>query len=132
MKKHQHINPFTDMDQFVGSLKKEDVRYSKMTRNFKWVMWVFAPLYAGMFLFNPYGGVDWTERVGGLCYALGFIFFALILRMYNNEFKSVDYGVSVVEMLMLAAKRYNIFQRKLLLIIAPILLVDAGMVFTIR
>ena len=131
MKKHQHINPFTDMDRFVAGLQKEDVRYSRLTRNFQWIMWVFAPLYAAIFLLNPDKGIVMTERIGGLCYALAFIIFALIFRKFNNEYKSVDYGVPVVEMLTLAAKRYNMFQRKLILIIAPILLVDAGMVLVL-
>jgi hypothetical protein len=128
MKKHQNINPFTNMDLFAENLRKEDVRNSKMTRNFQWIMWIFAPLYASIFLLNPDKGIMMTERLGGLCYAAAFIIFALIFRKFNIEYRSVDYGVPVVEMLTLAAKRYNMFQRKLLLIIAPILLVDIGMV----
>jgi hypothetical protein len=131
MKKHQHINPFTDMDRFIGGLQKEDIRYSRLTRNFQWIMWVFVPLYAAIFLLNPDKEILLPERLGGLCYALAFIIFALIFRKFNNEYKSVDYGVPVVEMLTLAAKRYNMFQRKLILIIAPILLVDAGMVLVL-
>jgi hypothetical protein len=128
MKKHQHINPFTDMDRFVESLQKEDVRYSKLTRNFQWIMWILVPLYAAFFLLNPDKEILMTERLGGFCYVLAFAIFALIFRKFNYEFTSVDYGVPVVEMLTFAAKRYNMFQRKLLLIIAPVLLIDAGMV----
>lgn len=131
MKKHQHINPFTDMDRFVAGLQKEDVRYSRLTRNFQWIMWIFAPLYAAIFLLNPDKEILLPERLGGLCYALAFTIFALIFRKFNIEYKSVDYGVPVVKMLTLAAKRYNMFQRKLILIIAPILLVDAGMVLVL-
>lgn len=131
MKKHQHINPFTDMDRFIGGLQKEDVRYSRLTRNFQWIMWVFAPLYAAIFLLNPDKEIVMTERFGGLCYAVAFVLFALIMRKFNFEYRSVDYGVPVVEMLTFAVKRYNMFQRKLLLIIAPILLVDTGMVLVL-
>jgi hypothetical protein len=128
MKRHQYINPLTDMDQFIGSLQKEDIRYSKLTRNFQWIMWILVPLYAAFFLLNPDKGIAMTERFGGFCYVLSFAIFALIFRKFNSEFTAVDYGVPVVEMLTLAAKRYNMFQRKLLLIIAPVLLIDAGMV----
>jgi small-conductance mechanosensitive channel len=128
MKKHQYINPFTDMDRFITSLQKEDVRYSRFSRNVQWIMWVFAPLYAGMFLLNPDMDTLWTQRIGGLCYVIAFVMFALILQKFNNEFKSVDYGVSVVEMLTSVAKRYRLLQLKLVVIIAPILLIDAGMV----
>jgi len=131
MKKHQHINPFTDMDRFIGGLQKEDNRNLKMTRNFKWVMWVLVTLYAFVFLFNPDKEITLTQRIGGLCYVIAFAIFGLIFRKFNIEYKSVDYGVPVVEMLTLAAKRYNMFQRKLMLIIAPILLVDAGMVLVL-
>jgi hypothetical protein len=128
MKKHQYINPFTDMDRFVTNLQNEDVHYSRLSRNVQWVMWIFAPLYAGMFLLNPDMDTLWTQRIGGLCYAIAFVLFALILRKFNNEFNSVDYGVSVVEMLTSVAKRYRLLQLKSVMIIAPILLIDAGMV----
>jgi hypothetical protein len=128
MKKHQNINPLTDMELFVNKLHKEDIRYYKLTRNFQWIMWILVPLYAAYFLFNPDKEILLTERIGGICYALAFTLFALILRKFNMEYKSVDYGVPVVEMLTLAAKRFNLFQRKLSLIIAPVLMVDAGMV----
>lgn len=128
MNRHQNINPLTDMDSFIRKLHKEDKRYYKLTRNVQWLMWIMVPLYAAFFLFNPDKGLLITERIGGLCYVIAFVIFALVFRKFNMEFKTVDYGVPVVEMLKLAAKRYSLYQRKLLLIIAPVLFIDAGMV----
>lgn len=129
MRKHQHINPFTDMDLFIQGLQREDVRYYKMTRNFQWLMWILVPLYTALFIFNPARGILLSERIGGVCYVIAFILFALIFRKFTKEFKNVDYGIPVVAMLKLAVKRYSLYQRKLLLIIPPVLIIDAGMVF---
>jgi hypothetical protein len=131
MKKHQDNNPFTNLNGFVEGLKHEDKRNWRMTRNVKWLMWLLAPLYAALFLLNPSKDILLTERIGGLCYALGFVLFALILQKFNREFKSVDYGVPVIEMLTQVTKRYNLFWRKIRLIVFPVLLIDAGMVLVL-
>jgi hypothetical protein len=128
MKKLQNINPFSDIDRLIDGLQKEDNRNIKIVRNFQWVMWVLVPIYIAIFFIDSDEGFVWFGRIGGLCYALAFASFALVFRKLYNEYKSVDYGVSTVEMLTQAVKRYNLFQRKLVLVIAPVLLVDAGMV----
>ena len=126
MKKYKNINPFTDIDLLIGGLQKEDNRNLKMTRNFQWVMWAFVLLYALRFLIFPGNDINWTERLGGLFYVLAFASFALAFRKLYNGYRSVDYGVSTVEMLNQAIKRYKYLHRKLPMIIIPFLLIDAG------
>jgi hypothetical protein len=129
MKKHQYINPLTDMNQFVGSLQKEDNWYSKLTRIIQIMMVVLAFVYAAVFIFNPDPSINLLKRIGGFCYVLALVFFILILRKLYLEFRYVDYGLPVTEMLRHVIKRYGLFQKKLLWIIGPVLLVDASMVF---
>jgi len=131
MKKHQHINPFTDLDLFIGGLQKEDNRNLKMTRNFQWVMWALVLIYAIVFLIIPDKEMIWSKRLGGLFYVLAFALFALVFRKLNSDYRSLDYGVSTVEMLKKAIIRYRFLHRKLSLIIAPILLIDAAMVLVL-
>ncbi len=131
MKTNNNNNKFPDFDTFVGGLQKEDVRNLKITRTFQPVMIILAVLYALVFQFDTEGG--WEQRVGGICYAIGFLLFALIFRKFYKEYRDVDYGVPVVEMLTSAIKRYKMFQRKMLLIIAPVLFIDLGMILiTVR
>lgn len=131
MKTNHNNNRFHDFDTFVGGLKKEDSRNLKITKIFQPIMLTLAVLYALVFQFDTEGG--WEQRVGGICYAIGFVLFALIFRKFYKEYRDVDYGVPVVEMLTSAIKRYKMFQRKMLLIIVPVLFIDLGMILiTVR
>ena len=128
MKKLKNINPFTDTEQFITGLKKEDTRNLRLTRRFQWIMWAFVLLYGTFFLIIPAKDIILTQRLGGLSDALAFAVFALVFRKLYLDYRSVDYGVSTVEMLKQTIIRYHIFHRKILLIIPPILLVDLGTV----
>lgn len=124
MKTYRNRPPFDNLDQFTQSLQKEDERNRKLTRNFQWIMWTLAPLYAVIFMIEP----EWKLRIGGLCYAAAFILFALVFRMLNKEYREIDYGQPVKILLQKAAIRYNLFQWKLLKIILPVIILDTGMV----
>jgi hypothetical protein len=126
MKKQQHINPFTDMDRFVGGLKKEDKINLKATWIIQILVWVVVLMYSLKFLVFPKEGMIITERFGGLLILLSFVLFSLILLKLSKKYKSLDYGVTVVEMLTQSAKRYKLFATEELQSIVPLLLMDVG------
>lgn len=67
-------------------------------------------------------GID-LGQLGFLFFSLGFVGFALLFRSLHQEYKSVDYGVSTVEMLTKAADRYRLWHRKTYLTIIPVIMV---------
>jgi hypothetical protein len=116
------------MDQFIGKLQKEDKRNLLLTRNFRWIMWSLAILYAIMFIVRPFSTNTIYEHIGWSLYVLTFVSFGFIFNYLKKEYQQVDYGLPTLKMLENAAKRYKLFQRKVLLASAPVLLLDAGMV----
>lgn len=129
MKKHSNINPFTNIDQFIGDLQKEDSRNIKITLILQFIMWFFFLLYILIFFVIPDKTMTGYDRIGGLFYILAYAYIALTFIKLHNNYRSVDYGVSTVDMLKQAIKRYQYFHRKLPVIIVPFLLIDIGMVF---
>jgi hypothetical protein len=119
---------FENMDDYIGRLKSEDKRNMVLTRNFIWLMWILAGAYACLTISIILYGNNLYRQIGLSLYVLAFILFALIFRYLKKEYQRVDYGLPTLEMLKEAAKRYTLFQRKTLLVITPVLLVDAGMV----
>ncbi len=119
---------FGNMDEYIGKLKSEDKRNLVLTRNFIWIMFIMAGVYACLTISIALYGDDLYRQIGFSLYVLAFILFALIFRYLKKEYQRVDYGLPTLEMLKEAAKRYKLFQRKTLLVIAPVLLIDAGMV----
>ena len=49
-----------------------------------------------------------------------------MFRKYHREYRSIDYALPVAEMLQKAAERYRLWQRKTLVLVVPLLLVDAA------
>lgn len=132
MKTNQNTNPFSNMDFFVSSLKKADARYERMTRSFQTLMWVLMVIYAAFFVLNPDPELDLGKRIGGLFFSLSFVLFALIFSWLSKNFRFVDYGVPVTEMLKNAIKRYSLSAQKFQLIIFPVLLNDFATVLLTR
>lgn len=132
MKINQNINLFSNMDFFVSSLKKEDLRNERKTHFFQIIMWALAIIYGANFVINPNHKFDLTEQLGGLCFSLSFIVYALILNRLNHKFRFVDYGQSVTEMLRSAIKRYSLSGEKSLMVIVPVLLTDVATVLLTR
>ena len=115
-----------DLDQLVDGLRKEDDRNMRLTNRFKWIMWIFAPLYFVFFLFLLYEGESILKETGFFFFSASFLFFALIFRNLNNEYKSVDYGLPTTEMLRKAAQRYEIWQTKTAKAMFPAFLAAIG------
>ena len=123
-----NTSQYSDLDGMIRSMQREDMRNLRIARNFQIIMWFFVFLYFLMFLVNPDPYFSLLNRLGGFFYVLAFLLFALIFRQLHLEYKYVDYSLHVLEMLRQAVKRYSLFQRKVLMVIIPILLIDAGMV----
>lgn len=124
-KKHNHS--FQDMDQFTGKLQKEDQRNIRLTRTFQWIMWTLAVCYLVIFVIS-FRMDSVYKQAGWSLYFLAMLLFGFIFNYLKREYQRVDYGVSTLTMLEAAAKRYKLFQRKVLLAITPVLIIDAGMV----
>lgn len=121
-----------DLDQLVKGFQKEDSRNLKMTRSFTILMWVLAPLYfflaiVGMILDDPS-----FDQLGFLFFSLGFLAFGFLFKSLQRDYKSVDYGISTIEMLRKAAKRYKLWQLKTYLTIIPVALISVAASLTIQ
>ena len=130
MKTEQHYKQEFDMGQFVKGLKKEDTRYLALTNTFKWIMFVLAPFYFLIFVLSMIIDHPEIDKFGFLFFSLGFLAFALLFKSLYQEYKSVDYGVSTIEMLRNAANRYELWQAKTYLTIIPTLLCAIGFSFS--
>jgi uncharacterized membrane protein YidH (DUF202 family) len=121
-----------DLDQLVKGLQKEDSRNLKMTSNFTILMWVLAPFYLvlailGIIMDNPS-----IDQIGFIFFSLGFLAFGFLFKSLQRDYKSVDYGISTIEMLRNAAKRYKLWQLKTYLIIIPVALISVAASLTIQ
>ena len=130
MKSMQQNNQELDLQQLVSGLKSEDSRYLGMTNSFKWIMWVLSPLYFLIFLVGVFVDRPEIDKIGFLFFSLGFFLFALVFKSLHAEYKAVDYGISTMEMLRKAARRYALWQSKTYLTIIPVLLCAIGFSFT--
>lgn len=118
--------PNLDLNKLVEGLRREDDRNMHLTNRFKWLMWIFAPLYFCFFLFMIYEGEPVLKEIGFFFFSVSFLFFAIVFRNLNNEYKSVDYGLPTTEMLRKAVQRYEIWQTKTAKAIAPAFLAAIG------
>ncbi|WP_153638512.1 hypothetical protein [Prolixibacter sp. NT017] len=122
-------NHLLDINRLMSGLKKEDARNVRISRIFQWLMGGMSLLYLLVFVVNPDHDLTWGDRVGGVCYVVGFLVFAIIFKGFQDEYKSIDYGLPTMVMLKKAAERYRLFQPKKLYALIPVLLVDMGLVF---
>ena len=130
MKTEQIYKLEFDLEQFVKGLKKEDSRYLGLTKSFKMIMWVLAPLYFLIFVLGMIIDHPEIDKFGFLFFSLGFLAFALLFNSLYNEYKSIDYGVSTIEMLRNVVNRYSLWQTKTYLTIIPALLCAIGFSFS--
>lgn len=119
-----------DLGQLVMDLKREDTRYLSLTGSFKWIMWVLAILYCLIFIAGIILDRPDIDRFGFLFFSFGFLSFALLFKSLHKEYKSVDYGVSTMEMLRKATDRYALWQTKTYLTIIPMIFSAIGFSFT--
>jgi uncharacterized membrane protein YidH (DUF202 family) len=132
METNQNNTTNFNLDQLVKGLQKEDTRNLKMTSNFTILMWVLAPFYLvlailGIIIDNPP-----IEQIGFIFFSLGFLAFGFLFKSLNLDYKSIDYGISTIEMLRNAAKRYKLWQLKTYLIIIPVGLISVAASLTIQ
>ncbi len=118
--------PNLDLNELIEGLRREDDRNLHLTNRFKWIMWIFAPLYFIFFLIMLYEDEPILKELGFFFFSASFLFFAIIFRNLNNEYKSVDYGIPTTEMLRKAAQRYEIWQTKTAKAMFPAFLAAIG------
>jgi hypothetical protein len=123
---------YFNLDQLVAGLQKEDSRNLKLTKNFTTVMWVLAPLYMFIAIMNLIFEGPSLDQLGFLFFSMGFLLFGFLFRSFHLEYKSVDYGISTIEMLKKAAHRYKLWQTKTYLTIIPIALISVAASLTIQ
>ena len=69
--------PNLDLNQLIEGLRREDDRNPHLTNRFKWIMWVFAPLYFIFFLiicYLKFNNLEWR-------------FFLQFLKCYYSNFR---------------------------------------------
>jgi hypothetical protein len=120
-------NNLIDMDTLLANLKNEDKRTLRTMKNMRWLYFAMIIVYTLLMVVNPDPELQIHHRISGLCYVLSFAMFALIFQKYNKEFSSIDYSLSSSEMFTKAAERYNLNFKRYLLVIPPLLLIDAGL-----
>lgn len=125
-------NPDLNLEKLVSGLQHEDSRNLKLTNNFMWIMWIMAPLYLLFALFGFSTEETSTQHIGFVFFSLGFFVFGFLFYTLRKEYKSVDYGISTIEMLQKAVKRYKFWQAKTYLTIIPVILVCFATSFSIE
>ena len=114
-----------DLSGLISRLKGEDNRNSRLTNWFQWIMFILALLYFAIFVID-FSEEGWQESRGMLFFAMSFFGFAISFRMSNRQLRSVDYGIPTVEMLTKTVKRYQFWQRKSVLSLLLVVLVNIG------
>lgn len=125
-------NTNINLEKLLSGVKDEDARNLRITRNFMWLMWILAPLY----LVFAIAGFAFDEpspaHVGFIFFSLGFFVFGLLFWTLKTEYQTIDYGISTIDMLRNAAKRYKFWQMKTYLTIIPVILVCIATSFSIE
>ena len=118
-----------NLEHLTGKLKKEDLRYARLSKTIQIVYWALIPMYiliTGMSLWESW---DPNRITGGTCIILGLIIFAIFFGNYYKEYKYVDYSLPTITMLKKAAYRYQPFQKKSVWILLALVLMDIGLSF---
>lgn len=115
-----------NLEQLVDGLKRVDGRNLQLTKSFKWIMLIMVPVYFIFFLINLIMEDICMKSFEFLFFSLAFLCFALLFIRLHKDYKSVDYGVSTVEMLTKAADRYKLWQPKTYMTIVPVILMCIG------
>ena len=113
------------MDSLMNKVKDEDAKNLRISKSFQWIYILFAVLYTVM-LFIPDSNITSNRKISGVFYLSSMLGFGLIFRHYYKEYKSIDYTLPVIEMLKSVANRYRLQTVKILVLLIPVLLMDAG------
>jgi H+/gluconate symporter-like permease len=127
MNLNKNNNEKINLDQLVSKLKTEDTRYARIVKGFQVVYWIFIPLYSLLTILTYVETGNIKDLIGGMCYVISFLIFALVFGKFYKKYKYVDYSLSTIEMLKEAADRYKPFKFKTLWIVIGLLFIDAGL-----
>lgn len=123
------ITDNSNLSQLVSKLQVEDNRYARISKAFQIIYWVFIPIYALLTFLDYRESGQIAHLIGGVCFIMSFLVFALFFGVFYKEYKHVDYALPTIEMLKKAAFRYKPFQKKKLWILSAIFFMDAGLSF---
>ena len=82
--------------------------------------------YTLLMIVNPDPELLLHHRISGLCYVISFTIFVLLFRKFHNDFRKIDYSLPSSEMFAKAAERYKLTLKRYLVVVLPLLLIDAG------
>ncbi len=116
-----------NLQQLIGKLKTEDTSYANISKVMQIMYWIFIPLFAFSTVHSYLDSKNFDELIGGICFILSFLIFALFFRRYYKEYKYVDYSLPTLVMLKKAAYRYQPFQLRMLWILLAIVFMDIGL-----
>jgi len=115
-----------NLDQLVGKLQKEDLRYSNICKGLKLVYWVLIPIYSLVAIATYIDTKEITDLFAGLLFVGSFLIFAIIMGDFQKEYNSVDYSLPTLNMLKKAVDRYKPFRPKAFWALAAFFIMDAG------
>ena len=116
-----------NLDQLMGKLKKEDANYGNLSRGIQIFYWVLIPIYSILSVLHYKESGEIYDLLGGLCYVISFLIFAIFFGKYHKEYKYADYSLPTLKMLKNAAYRYQPFQLKTIWVFVAILFMDVGL-----
>ncbi len=116
-----------NLESLISSVKDEDARNLRISRSFQWIYIAIIVLYVVLILLELKEGIYGLRTISNVLFILSFIAFSWIFRNGYKEFNSIDYSLPVIEMLRKAAKRYSLNVKKYLVLLIPIILMDAGL-----
>ena len=116
-----------NLEQLIVKLRNEDLNYARLSKVTQIVYWAFIPMYTIITGISLWESWDTNRLIGGICYILAFLIFAIFFGNYYKEYKYVDYSLPTIIMLKKAAYRYQPFQKKSVWIFLALILMDIGM-----
>jgi len=116
----------SEISGLIYRLRCEDKRNLNNLISFRWIFRVLIILYTLFFIVNPFVDFSWKERLAGGCFAMAFAIMAVVYEVYYREYRAVDYSAPLAEMLRNAKRRYEIRNPRILWLIIPLILIDAG------
>lgn len=115
-----------DINTLIHDLQSKDSDYKKAFRILQISFFILIFLYVVLYVFNPYTEISLYQRIGGGCYVIAFSLLAFHFRNKYIRSKSVNYSVSVKELMIEAEKRFRFWQNNKLGSILSIILFDIG------
>ena len=115
-----------DINTLIHDLQSKDSDYKKAFRILQISFFILIFLYVVLYVFNPYTEISLYQRIGGGCYVIAFSLLAFHFRNKYIRSKSVNYSVSVKELMIEAEKRFRFWQNNKLGSILAIILFDMG------